>query len=112
MIASPIETEREAKSAFDSLASEYDEVFSRSSIGRAQRNVVWRHAKKVFAAGNHILELNCGTGEDVLYLAQLDISVTACDASVQMIECAKRRQRLEAPAAAIVFKVLPSGKIW
>ena len=56
--------------AFDSLAAKYDDLFTRSMIGRAQRGAVWDALIDTFEPGSHILELNCGTGEDALFLAR------------------------------------------
>jgi ubiquinone/menaquinone biosynthesis C-methylase UbiE len=74
-----------AGAVFDRLAPSYDSEFTDSIIGRAQRNSVWKVLLRTFHAGDNILELNCGTGEDALFLAQHDISVFSCDASQAMI---------------------------
>jgi ubiquinone/menaquinone biosynthesis C-methylase UbiE len=92
--------------AFDSLAAKYDDLFTRSMIGRAQRGVVWDALIDTFEPGSHILELNCGTGEDALFLAGHDVSVLACDASAQMIDTARQRMQSEDPEASIEFQVL------
>jgi ubiquinone/menaquinone biosynthesis C-methylase UbiE len=94
--------------AFDNLAAKYDDLFTRSMIGRAQRGVVWDALVDTFEPGSHILELNCGTGEDALFLAGHDVSVVACDASAQMIDTARRRMQSEDPEASIEFRVLPT----
>jgi SAM-dependent methyltransferase len=92
--------------AFDSIATEYDSLFTLSLIGRAQRTAVWRKAAAVFLPGNRVLELNCGTGEDALFLARRGISVCACDASAGMIARAQARKAAEAPFAPIEFRLL------
>ena len=92
--------------AFDSLAAKYDDLFTRSMIGRAQRGVVWDALIDTFEPGSQVLELNCGTGEDALFLAGHDVSVLACDASAQMIDTARRRMQSEDPEAPIEFRVL------
>jgi ubiquinone/menaquinone biosynthesis C-methylase UbiE len=79
-----------AATAFDSVADSYDEVFTYSTIGRAQRRTVWDKLLAAFPPGSRILELNCGTGEDARYLVQRGRSVVACDASHSMIQVAKR----------------------
>lgn len=101
----------QAALVFDQMAREYDDVFTKSTIGRAQREVVWDQLTQIFKSGDHILELNCGTGEDALFLTRNDISVTACDASVQMIKMASNRLRTEAPDAPIQFNLLPTERI-
>jgi SAM-dependent methyltransferase len=93
--------------AFDSLAEQYDDIFTNSLIGRAQRHAVWNVASQAFQRGDHILELNCGTGEDALFLARLGISVFACDASEKMVSVATRRREVEAPSAPVRFEALP-----
>jgi len=79
-----------AATAFDRVADSYDEVFTHSMIGRAQRRKVWAKLLAAFPHGSHILELGCGTGEDARYLAQRGRSIVACDASHSMIQVAKR----------------------
>lgn len=96
----------QAIQAFDSLAARYDDLFTHSMIGRAQRNAVWSILGEAFAPGSRILELNCGTGEDALFLDRHCISVVACDASQQMIQRARQRMLAEAPEADIRFEVL------
>ncbi|WP_263384161.1 class I SAM-dependent DNA methyltransferase [Granulicella arctica] len=96
---------------FDRLAATYDNDFTNSLIGRAQRHAVWRIVRKTFHPGNNILELNCGTGEDALFLAQNNISVFACDASQQMIVRAEHRLKYQPTALPIVFCHLPTERI-
>lgn len=95
-----------AVAAFDRMASSYDAVFTESAVGRAQRNVVWDVLRRTFRAGDRVLELNCGTGEDALFLADRGISVLACDASASMIEVARQRAARARPSASLQFRVL------
>jgi SAM-dependent methyltransferase len=97
--------------AFDRLAAAYDSLFTFSVIGKSQREVVWRRALSVFATGSHILELNCGTGEDALFLANAGITVTACDASLGMIEQARHKMTVESPDARVKFLTLRTEEI-
>jgi ubiquinone/menaquinone biosynthesis C-methylase UbiE len=98
--------------AFDSLAARYDDMFTRSMIGRAQRGAVWKVLSEIFKPGGHILEINCGTGEDALFLARNGLSVVACDASEQMIRIARQRMGAEDPNARIHFEVLPTEQLF
>ena len=102
------EVQNQALLAFDSIAARYDELFTRSMIGRAQRGAVWDALLDAFEPGAHILELNCGTGEDALFLARHDISVFACDGSEGMIRTARKRLEEEDPDAPIQFQLLPT----
>lgn len=106
-----LESSHAVGAAFDTMADHYDDLFTYSIVGRAQREVVWGRAAATFLPGSHILEINCGTGEDALFLANRGIRVTACDASGQMIERAKARKELEAPEASINFRVLPTERL-
>jgi SAM-dependent methyltransferase len=85
---------------FDTIAETYDEVFTDSVIGRAQRASVWRELDGSFHRGQRILDLNCGTGVDAAYLAAGGVEVLACDISAGMLAVARRRLaslRLPAP---------------
>lgn len=84
-----------AATAFDRVASSYDELFTHTTIGRAQRKHVWSRLLAAFPPGSRILELNCGTGEDARFLARSGRSVVACDASPAMIAIARRRDQEE-----------------
>jgi SAM-dependent methyltransferase len=93
-----------AAAAFDCVADSYDDLFTRTTIGQAQRKQVWRRLLSAFAPGERILELNCGTGEDARYLGLRGRSILACDASSRMIEIATARTRREAKGADITFR--------
>jgi SAM-dependent methyltransferase len=102
---------RGASAAFDCMADTYDATFTQSFTGIAQRNVVWRAVEKTFRSGDRVLELNCGTGEDALFLAKRGISVLACDASSRMIAVAEQRKALEAPGSSVQFRELRNEDI-
>src|ERR1700752_735576 len=76
---------------FDRLAESYDDVWTHSAIGRAQREAVWRHLELVLRPGQDVLELGCGTGEDATRLHRHGVSVTAIDSSSEMVNAARRR---------------------
>jgi ubiquinone/menaquinone biosynthesis C-methylase UbiE len=97
--------------AFDSMAERYDAEFTFSLIGRSQREVVWKRAAATFEPGDHVLELNCGTGEDAIYLASRGVSVTACDASAGMIERARSKEVHPASEARIEFVLLSTESL-
>jgi SAM-dependent methyltransferase len=97
--------------AFDALAERYDEIFTRTLVGRLQRQTVWKALDGAFRAGQTILELNCGTGEDALFMAGRGIRVRACDAAPRMIAVAWERKARELPGADMEFQVLPSERL-
>jgi SAM-dependent methyltransferase len=96
--------------AFDGIAEKYDEVFTNSLIGRAQRDVVWHELGRLFPLGTRVLELNCGTGEDALFLAGRGVEVTALDQSPAMIDVAMRRLTSK-PRARVAFRLLDNEEL-
>jgi ubiquinone/menaquinone biosynthesis C-methylase UbiE len=76
---------------FDAIAARYDETFTSSKIGQAQRASVWSELAKTFRPGDRALEIGCGTGIDASFLAARGVQVVACDSSSQMIAVATRR---------------------
>jgi ubiquinone/menaquinone biosynthesis C-methylase UbiE len=97
--------------AFDQIAEAYDELFTRSAIGRAQRSAVWDVLGGAFQPGDRVLELNCGTGEDALFLGRSGVSVLACDGSSAMVEVARKRKAREGPELPVEFRVCPNEKL-
>ncbi len=87
-----------AAAPFDAVAADYDRTFTDTRLGRWLRGRVWEWLERSFAAGDHVLELGCGTGEDALRLAERGVEVTALDASAGMLEVA-RRKAVTGPAA-------------
>jgi ubiquinone/menaquinone biosynthesis C-methylase UbiE len=83
--------EHPAGATFDSLASRYDELWTRSPVGRLQRDAVWRRVDRLFAAGACVLDIGCGTGEDAAHLMSLGVTVRAIDASAEMVRVARAR---------------------
>lgn len=83
------------KASFDAEAIYYDAKFTRTNIGKAQRNMVYFHIKKYLNKPLRILEINCGTGEDAIWFAKQNHLVTATDISEKMIEQAKSKGEYE-----------------
>lgn len=78
--------------AFDVYAKTYDQHFTNSLIGKAQRKQVHKELSKVIKERiRTVLEINCGTGEDALWLATKGITVLATDISAGMLDVAKTK---------------------
>jgi SAM-dependent methyltransferase len=92
--------------AFDRVAAVYDDLFTTTAIGCAQRRQVWARLLEAFTRGSRILEINCGTGEDAGFLAARGRTVFACDASPVMIELAKQRANTESWSTAVKFQCI------
>lgn len=73
--------------AFDAVAAGYDDSFTDSAVGRAQREQVWHFLTEIRSRHQirNVLECNCGTGVDAQWLAGQGLAVVATDASPQMI---------------------------
>lgn len=110
-------------SAFDDLAGSYDQDFTGSVIGRALRAAVWRRLAVRFQSGDRVLELNCGTGADAMFLAQRGVQVLATDVTRAMLAAAQARvieagagqrvtvQRLDLQALAAWGDGVPAAEV-
>ena len=79
--------------AFDAFAGDYDDLFTRSTLGRLLRLRVWEKLADHFSSGQHVLELACGTGEDAVWLAGQGIRVTAPAGSAGMIRATEAKAK-------------------
>lgn len=77
--------------AFDELAADYDDTFTERAVGRLLRAAVWRRLDANFRPGDYVLELNCGTGADAVYLAQRGVRVLATDISAAMLDATRAK---------------------
>lgn len=96
--------------AFDSLAAEYDSSFSTTRLGCQLREIVWKQFEGKMLSGKYILELNCGTGEDAIWLAKRGCKVLATDISSSMLNIAARKVESNELANRIEFHVLDLAK--
>ena len=90
--------------AFDPSARDYDAIFSQHQLGKWLRAAVHNQLRNVFKAGQHVLELGCGTGEDALWLADRGVKVTATDSSVEMLAVAEEKRIRFNQAAPVRFR--------
>lgn len=80
-------------SHFDAIAAGYDRGFTGTAVGRMQRAVVHAFLQDKIGAGTAVLELNCGTGEDAIWLARHGCRVLATDISPEMVARAAEKAR-------------------
>jgi SAM-dependent methyltransferase len=88
------------------MADGYDNRFTRTAIGTLMRNAVWNRCALRFAAGSRVLEMNCGTGEDALWLARRGVRVVATDASPAMLQVAQQKLADTAAGGSVRFQHL------
>jgi ubiquinone/menaquinone biosynthesis C-methylase UbiE len=76
---------------FDNYAVEYDAHFSMGVVGLAQRNIVHKYLQKILSKEKKVLEINCGTGEDALFMSPRCKEVVGTDISGEMIRVAQKK---------------------
>ena len=77
--------------AFDRIARDYSNLWDGTDTGRLQREAVWRFFEPLFRAGDTILDLGCGNGEDALRFARRGVRVVGIDESSEMVRIARAR---------------------
>ena len=76
---------------FDQLAPRYAALWSQAGDGLEQRQQVWREVDELFCAGDSVLDLGCGTGDDAVHLMSRGVEVLGIDASAGMAQIARSR---------------------
>lgn len=83
----------EVAAAFDSLAGQYDELFGHNAIIERLRKKIYSTIDFLVRPPARILDINCGTGTDGLYLAEKGFSVVGIDLSPRMISEAANKSK-------------------
>jgi ubiquinone/menaquinone biosynthesis C-methylase UbiE len=78
--------EQAAAKAFSKQAPLFDQLYTADTIIQYKRKRVREHLQKFLQPHSRILELNAGTGEDAVWLAQQKHSINATDISPTMQE--------------------------
>jgi len=78
---------------FDKIANNYDKLFTGTSIGKLQRNIVRKYLDETLQLDQQldVLEFNCGTGEEAVYFAKKGFSVVATDSSHNMLKLTEEK---------------------
>ena len=80
-----------AAAAFSRQAGKFDELYSSDTIIKYKRARVRNHLSNLIFPGQFILELNCGTGDDAIWLARQNCNVHATDISSGMQKVLKQK---------------------
>ena len=96
---------------WDTAAETYEQKFTGTTVGQIRRRAVWKELERAFHTGQHILELNCGTGIDAVFLGGKGIHVLACDISPRMIEVAQGLADETPTKATPEFRVLATENL-
>jgi len=80
-----------ASRPFDVLAARYDAEFSNRLPATWLRQHVYERITPLIAAGDRVIELGCGTGEDAIWFAQRGCDVWAVDLSASMLRVAESK---------------------
>jgi ubiquinone/menaquinone biosynthesis C-methylase UbiE len=83
--------EKLAATAFSSQSIIFDQLYADNKIVQYKRERVRTHLKKFIQAGDRILELNSGTGQDAIWLAQQNCLVHATDIASGMVEVLREK---------------------
>lgn len=103
-----------SKTAFDAVANQYDQEFTHTDVGLLQRKLVYQQVEKVLAnyQVSRVLELNCGTGEDALWLAQKGLQVHATDISSKMVAVAQKKgARSKIDSGVLTYQTLDCNQL-
>lgn len=105
--------EQNTSAAFDAIAADYDATFTDTVVGRAQRERVWHFLAQALAdrPNSKVLECNCGTGADALWLARQGCSVLATDVAPQMVALTRKKAVAEGWAQRIETVVCSIQKL-
>jgi SAM-dependent methyltransferase len=102
---------RSAQIYWNAAADTYEQKFTGTIVGQVRRQAVWRDMERVFRPGERVLEMNCGTGIDAVFLAGRGVRVLACDIAPRMIELAQERADAADSEIRPDFRVLPTESI-
>jgi SAM-dependent methyltransferase len=83
----------ETRTAFDSVAADYDHDRGNNAAIQDMRAEMWRWLDVTFPSAARLIDLGCGTGLDALRMAQRGHQVTAVDWSPQMVRRTAERAR-------------------
>ena len=94
-----------AATAFSKQSKVFDELYSGNTIIQYKRKRVRDHLNKFLQPGSFILELNSGTGEDAIWLAQQNYKIHATDIATGMQEILRQKIANEELENSITYEL-------
>lgn len=77
--------------AFDAHALHYDALVEPNALLQTMRAALWSEVTRRVPPPAHLLDIGCGTGTDAVYFSQRGYTVTAIDASREMVNQTRQR---------------------
>ncbi|HMF71644.1 MAG TPA: class I SAM-dependent methyltransferase [Flavitalea sp.] len=93
-----------AARAFSEQSAVFDKIYGNDPIVSYKRTRVREHIMQYLGAGDQILELNCGTGEDSLYFAGKGFRVHATDISDGMLAALNEKKELHVAGQSVTVE--------
>jgi len=81
------------RSAYDLIASEYDEMVGRALVSRRAKTIATELIAHLSPQGGSLLDVGCYTGTEALLLAQRGFRVVGIDLSPNMIELSRSKAK-------------------
>lgn len=102
---------REDTAPFDAAAESYDATFDALPGAARVRGIVHNILARLFPPGGTIVELNCGTGTDAVFLARRGLCVHATDASPAMVAQARAKAGAYGVTHLVTHQVLDFASV-
>ena len=97
--------------AFDAAAPLYDTSYEGLPGIRRIRSITSALYLRYFPRGGRLLEINCGTGNDAIFLARHGMSILATDLSPAMLEEARRKIALSNFEHSVEIRHVPFDRL-
>ena len=101
------EEAEEVAAAYDMLASTYDGLVQDDFW---MRSVLRHRLMRLFAVGDRVLDVACGTGLETLFLAQRNVRMVGIDISPRTIERLREKARAKGLAELVEARVHDASK--
>ncbi len=103
VVARPKDASLSVTLGYDAIAPGYDQLVRGDDW---MRRALHAHYRRVFHAGDRVLDVGCGTGLDAIELARQGVRVLGVDGSEAMLERLRARVSAEGLEARVTARVL------